>query len=279
MAETQADRGTRPQTVLLRHKGSSFDKEVIGRWLGNTTDLKAEIIIEPDRTRKVDTVRYEYRRNGLTGVLDALAFRLYYTTKLSEKEQPKIDTLIRSSREQYPEHQADQYHVADPNSARTESLLEEIEPDMMIARSRVLLEERIFSRPVEGTFVIHPGICPEYRNQHGCFWALANGEDDMVGYSMIRIDEGIDTGEIHAQNGTSFNPIDDEYLYIQLKVVADNLEEIEQTLEDINSGRSTPEDTSQRRSAMWGMPKLSAWLTWKRRVKNFGITNIDSSRE
>lgn len=279
MAKTQADRGDRPRTVLLRHKGSAFDRDVIGRWLASATDLEAEIVIEPDRSRKLDTVRYEYRRNGLSGVLDGLAFRVYYQIRLAKKEQHKIDDLLEWGRDQYPNFQTDRYSVADPNDARTESLLEEINPDMMIARSRILLDERIFTRPRVGTFVVHPGICPEYRNQHGCFWALANGDDDLVGYSLIRIDEGIDTGEIHSQNGTSFDPIDDEHVYLQQKVVKDNLEEIGQTLRDVHGSQSTPLDTTDRRSAIWGMPKLSAWLTWKRRVKNFGIGYVDSSRE
>src|SRR5436309_328007 len=33
------------------------------------------------------------------------------------------------------------------------------------------------SLPARGTFVLHTGICPEYRNAHGCFWALARSEE------------------------------------------------------------------------------------------------------
>ena len=41
---------------------------------------------------------------------------------------------------------------------------------------------------------MHPGICPEYRNAHGCFWALANRDLNKVGMTLLRIDKGVDTG-------------------------------------------------------------------------------------
>ena len=57
---------------------------------------------------------------------------------------------------------------------RVAQLLKELAPDLMIARCKTLLKENVFSIPTHGTFVMHPGICPEYRNAHGCFWAIAN---------------------------------------------------------------------------------------------------------
>ena len=45
---------------------------------------------------------------------------------------------------------------------------------------------------------MHPGICPEYRNSHGCFWALARRDLDHVGATLLQIDEGSDTGPVYA---------------------------------------------------------------------------------
>jgi folate-dependent phosphoribosylglycinamide formyltransferase PurN len=268
-----------PRTVHLRHKENIFDRDVIGRWLASETDLTAELIIEPDRQRKLSTLWNEAQRSGITGLIDALAFRAYYHTRLAEKERSKIDNLVEERREQYRGHQAPIHTIEDPNSSRTISLLKDFDADIMIARCQVLLDEQVFTQPTHGTFVIHPGVCPEYRNQHGCFWALANGDDEKVGYSLLRIDEGVDTGNIYAQNGAIFNPQVDEHVYLQLKMVADNLNEIGDTLRSVHRGEATPVDTTGRPSAVWGMPKLSAWLTWKRRVRKFDITHVDSSPE
>lgn len=268
-----------PTTVLLRHQGSKFDRDVIGRWLADETNMLAELVIKPNRSRKIDTLRHEYRRSGLTGLLDALAFRSYYNFRLAEKENQKIESLIHEARNQYPDYQVNKYTIEDPNSRRTVSLLQQLKPDLMVARCRVLLDKHVFAQPTHGTFVVHPGICPEYRNQHGCFWALANGDDQKVGYSLLRIDDGIDTGEIYVQNGTTFDPQNDEHRYIQLKVVADNLDEIGDALNSVHRGTATSVDTTGRPSAAWGMPRLSAWLTWKRRVRHFDITYVDSTTE
>jgi len=40
-------------------------------------------------------------------------------------------------------------------------------------------------------FVLHPGICPEYRNAHGCFWALVNRDLARVGVTLLRADRGV----------------------------------------------------------------------------------------
>ncbi|WP_256301973.1 formyltransferase family protein [Haloarchaeobius salinus] len=269
--------GDLPKTVLLRHQGSEFDKDVISRWLADGTDMVAELVIEPDYRRKLGTLRHEYQRNGPVGLLDALTFHLYYRYRLSGSEHEKIRSLTDDIGGRYPDHQVETYSIKDPNSKRTVSLLHKLDPDLMLARCRILLDERVFSTPEHGTFVLHPGICPEYRNQHGCFWALANGDDTKVGYSLLRIDEGIDTGEIYAQNGTAFNPKEDEHIYIQLKTVAENLGEVGDVLRSVHRGTAAPVDTTGRKSAVWGMPKLSAWATWKRRVHKFDIDHVNSS--
>jgi|AntDeeMetagen681_2_1112603.scaffolds.fasta_scaffold01129_4 folate-dependent phosphoribosylglycinamide formyltransferase PurN len=268
-----------PDTVLLRHRGATFDEEVLGRVLAASTDLKAEIVIEPDATRRLDTLRHEYRRSGAIGLLDSLAYRVFYRLRLKEKETPKLDALVDEFVEQYADPSVPKYRVQDPNGDEMTAILADLEPEMMVARCKVLLSEAVFSSPTHGTFVIHPGICPEYRNQHGCFWALANGDDDRVGYSLIRIDEGIDTGDILAQDGTTFDPCNDEHAYIQQKVVADNVEEIVGTLDAVAEGEVEPIETRGRNSALWGMPKLSAWTTWKRRVRRFEIDQWNSSNQ
>ena len=54
------------------------------------------------------------------------------------------------------------------------------------ARCKVILKEKIFGIPRVGTFVMHPGICPEYRNAHGCFWALVRRDLERVGMTLLR---------------------------------------------------------------------------------------------
>jgi len=259
------------RTVLMRHKGAQFERDVIEPWLASVSDLVGVVMIRNVRARRLARARRELSRSGLLGFADVLAFRLYYRVALAAREDEKIDDLIESAGGEYPEvpDTVPRITVDDPNEEQTKEFLREREPDATVARIKLLLNADVFSIPNEGTYVIHPGICPEYRNSHGCFWALANEEPEKVGYTFLKIDEGIDTGPIFSQGSTLFDPISDCHLYIQYKVVADNLDEIARALEGAVSGERTPIDVSDRDSDVWGQPRLSAYLRWKRRAKQW----------
>ncbi|MFC7176993.1 formyltransferase family protein [Halosegnis marinus] len=255
----------------MRHEDARFEREVIEPWLASVSDLVGVVVIRNKRARTLARARRELSRSGLFGFADVLAFRLYYRTVLADREGEKIDELIESTRDKYPDvpDTVPRITVDDPNEEPTKEFLKEREADATIARIKILLDSNVFSIPTEGTYVIHPGICPEYRNSHGCFWALANGEPEKVGYTLLKIDDGIDTGPIFAQGTTSFDPVDDGHLYIQYKVVADNLDEIAQALKGAVSGARDQIDVSGRDSDVWGQPRLSEYLGWKRRAERW----------
>jgi methionyl-tRNA formyltransferase len=154
-------------------------------------------------------------------------------------------------------------HVESPNSPEVESLLRETAPDIVIARCKSLLKESIFSIPRCGTFVMHPGICPQYRNAHGCFWALARQDRQNVGMTLLKIDRGVDTGPVYGYFRCQFNEHADSHHVIQHKVVFDNLDAIQASLLEIHHGRSIPVNTKGLPSGEWGQPWLTAY--WKYR--------------
>src|SRR5262249_35863815 len=92
-------------------------------------------------------------------------------------------------------------------------------PDIMIARCKTLLKESIFSIPTRGTFVMHPGICAEYRNAHGCFWPLAQADYKRVGMTLLRVDKGVDTGSVYGYYTCDFDESTDSHAQIQHRVV------------------------------------------------------------
>jgi methionyl-tRNA formyltransferase len=115
---------------------------------------------------------------------------------------------------------------------------------------------------------MHPGICPEYRNAHGCFWALANGDLERVGMTLLKIDAGIDTGPVYGYFTYPYDEVHDSHLVIQRRMMLENLDAIAQKLCDIHAGRAQPIDTSERSSAEWGQPWLTAYFRWKRQASH-----------
>ena len=153
-----------------------------------------------------------------------------------------------------------------PNSPETRAFLQRLAPDMAVARCKTLISEEIFSIPPDGVLILHPGICPEYRNAHGCFWALANDEPDKVGMTLLRIDAGIDTGPIYGYYSYAFDVNRDTPAIIHARVVYDNLDALREKFLEIHAGKAVAINTEGRASGVWGQPWLSKYLKIKRRA-------------
>jgi len=159
------------------------------------------------------------------------------------------------------------FRTASPNTRETEEFIRKLKPDLILARCKVPLKESIFSISTKGTFVMHPGICPEYRNAHGCFWALANRDLYKVGMTLLKIDKGVDTGPTFGYYTYPFDEASESHIVIQHRVVLENLDALRGKLLEIFNGTAVALDTSGRRSAAWGQPWLTKYLEWKSRAK------------
>jgi methionyl-tRNA formyltransferase len=232
--------------------------------------LAGLLIIRDEPGRRWHAVRRELKRVGALGLLDVLAFRAYYRLTSRRRELAWKQAQLARLRAKYPADLDAVPHmtVSSPNSAEAKAFLERLRPDMVIARCKMILRRDIFEIPSAGTFVLHPGICPEYRNAHGCFWALANRDLDHVGATLLRVDSGIDTGPVYLQTTCDFDELADSHVVIQYRAVFDHLDAIGRTLAAIAGGAQvSPVNTAGRRSAVWGQPRLTAHLRWKRAAR------------
>ncbi len=253
------------RSALICHHDNVLNREVLPRWLATFSDLTGVVIIEETPGRLVKRTRREWRRSGVR-MLDVLAFQAYYRLRLAADDRAWVRATASRLAARYPTEprEVPVHHTTDPNAEETRSFLAALEPDLVLARCKTLLRREIFDVPTQGTVVLHPGICPEYRNAHGCFWALARRDLERVGATLLRIDEGVDTGPVFAHYTTAFDERRESHTVIQHRVVFDNLDEIARDLARIAAGTMPPLDTSGRPSAAWGQPRLSDYLRWKR---------------
>ena len=254
------------RTLLICHDGARLHQEGLARWLASFSTLSGILVLHEDRGTLLRRVRREVRRAGLLGFADVLAFRAYYTLLLGRHDRAWEEHALRDVTRRYPPVPAESRvaHDSSPNSASAERFIHECAPDMTIALCKNLLAERIWGIPAMGTFVMHPGICPEYRNAHGCFWALANDDLGNVGMTLLKIDRGVDTGPVFGYFRCAYDEIADSHAVIQSRVVLDNLAQIRSRLVEIARGRARPIGTDGRPSAVWGQPRLTHYLRWKR---------------
>lgn len=256
------------RTVLICHDENLIDRDGLSRWLGSFSDVVGVVVLREKGGRKFKRVRREIERVGLFRFIDVSAFRLYYKLFLASGDARFENEQINHLREKYGDlSDVPVLYTHSPNSPEAEEFIRAAEADIVVARCKVILNNRIFSLPRHGTFVMHPGICPEYRNAHGCFWALVTGDDKNVGMTLLRVDEGVDTGPIYGYYSYDLDPRRESHIKIQTRVVTENLDALRNKLIDIVSGDATPIDTTGRKSGVWGHPWLTKYIGWKLRAR------------
>jgi hypothetical protein len=268
------------RTVLICHAQAPLDRYGLTRWLASFSDLAGVIVLQEKNQRIWRRIRRELQRTGPFRFLDVLGFRLYYQIFHSRRDARWEDAELAKVFRRFPEvlTQSRVLFTHSPNSPEAESFLRDARPNLVIARCKTLLKERIFSLPSAGTFVFHPGICPEYRNAHGCFWALANGDLEKVGMTLLRIDSGVDTGPVYGHFSYGYDEIRESHHVIQQRAVFENLDKLQARLLDIYADRVGALDVRGRPSQTWGQPWLSRYLAWKlaARERQRNASHLDS---
>jgi methionyl-tRNA formyltransferase len=255
------------RTVVICSEANVFNRQVLPAYLASTTDLVGIVAISDKPRDGWRRLRHEWRRSRWR-ILDVLAFRLFYRAWLARRDRDWVRARAAAELARLePLGHVPVHRTAEPNSPATRAFLESVEPDLCVAACKTLLRPEIFLVPRHGTFVVHPGICPEYRNSHGCFWALARRDLDRVGATLLRIDEGVDTGPIYAYYTSDIDERRESHTVIQLRVVYDNINRIGEDLRRIAAGAAKPIDTTGRSSAAWGQPRLTEYVRWKRAAR------------
>jgi methionyl-tRNA formyltransferase len=255
-----------PTVVLICHEQDRLDTEGLASWLASTMRLAGLIIIRDPRNRLWRAARREIRRVGWLRFVDVIAFRAFARLRLARRDAAWKESELQRLRQRYPAdlESVPSIVVSSPNSDESRTFIERLRPDIAIARCKVILKRAIFEVPRAGTFVMHPGICPEYRNAHGCFWALARRDLHRVGMTLLRVDPGVDTGPIFLHGTYDFDEVAESHSIIQYRAVFENLDAIGAVLTSLCRGEHVePVNTDGRESAVWGQPRLTTYLRWK----------------
>lgn len=253
------------RSVLICHAGDDFDREGLAAWLASFSELVGVVVLQETAAQKRARFRRELRRVGIVRFADVVAMRLYQRIALAAGERAWMAGALAQLHARYGAAPAvPQIVAASVNDPEVVAFLREVRPDVMLARCKQLLKKKLLGLPRIGCFVLHPGICPEYRNAHGCFWALAERDLERVGMTLLQVDPGIDTGPVYGHYRYRFDERRESYAVIQYRVVLENLDAVAARLGEITAGTATPLDMSGRASATWGQPWFTRYLRWRR---------------
>ena len=123
------------------------------------------------------------RRVGISAVPVGLALRRLYAD--AQGDLPHVDDLGVGV-------------VRVPTLASREARAALDGADVGVSLDSSLIPEATFSLPARGIVNVHHGAVPDYRGGPPVFWELADGRAE-VGFTVHRIDAGIDTGAVLAE--------------------------------------------------------------------------------
>src|SRR3984893_9094984 len=134
---------------------------------------------------------------------------------------------------------------------------------IVVAGTRILSRE--FLQNLRCPIInIHAGITPLYRGVHGAYWAIAEKRSELCGVTIHRVDAGIDTGQVLAQEIVKPTPEDNfvTYPWIQLGL---GLQLLVKLLPDVIAGRMAMTEPLTSESRLRTHPTIWEYC-WRRIV-------------
>ncbi|MFP5227091.1 MAG: methionyl-tRNA formyltransferase [Acidobacteriota bacterium] len=160
------------------------------------------------------------------------------------------------------------------NNAEFRAELERIQPDaiLVVAYGRII-PKWMLDLPRLGNLNLHGSLLPKYRGAAPVQWAIANGEG-ATGVTTMRLDEGLDTGDILLQREMALAPSMTavDVFPLLAEMGADLMME---TLRGLEAGTITPRKQDEARATLapilsrddgrmdFSLPAMTLYNRWR----------------
>lgn len=126
------------------------------------------------------------------------------------------------------------------NNAEFRAQLEALKPEaiVVVAYGRIL-PKWMLEVPLYGCINAHASLLPKYRGAAPIQWAIANGET-VTGVTTMRIDEGLDTGDMLLKREIAISP-EDTTITLSPRLAEIAAELIVETLRALEQGSAAPQ--------------------------------------
>lgn len=161
--------------------------------------------------------------------------------------------------------------VLQPERARNEQFVEELRqlgPDLIVvAAYGQILPQALLDVPQFGCLNVHTSLLPKYRGAAPIQWALLNDEA-RTGVTIMKMDAGLDTGDILAQQATPVEPADtSETLHDRLANLGAAL--LVRTIPEFVAGRIQPQpQPAQEASYAHKIKKEDGRIDWQQSARS-----------
>jgi len=261
------------KTYFLFH--DHWTEYIKADWAASRFPFAGFIVVGRTRAPAVPFLWRRARRLGFLKVADELLLRLYYVLFQSRRDARILRDFMAEVQRDIPATytRPPVHRVYDINSTESEALLKSLAPDVCVLMLMPLVKKKILSIPPLGMLVFHPGIVPEYRGTHAAFWAVVNSEPWAIGWSLLRIDTGIDTGAVLAQaSARNTDPLRESHVVLSHKSHVDGLPGVVETLRKLEAGEHLEVKTEGRKSNNYTHPGLTDYLKYRQALKHLRLS-------
>lgn len=210
------------------------------------------------------------RRIGFWKVVDEVLLRLYWLVVKTPGDKRELARMMEDVKSSLPAAyvRPPVHRITNINSSEGREQLAKLAPDVCVLMLHPILGPKTFTIPRLGMLVFHPGITPEYRGPHSAFWATLNNEFWGIGWSLLRVDAGIDTGPVLAQ-GTCYGarPLEQTHILMQHLSHVEGMKDVVQVLRQLERGEQPRVEMVNRKSTNYTHPGLSDYLRYVRVLK------------
>jgi folate-dependent phosphoribosylglycinamide formyltransferase PurN len=208
-----------PCVVLLAGRGPSSNIVYHALRRSLSPEIRLEVVLE-NPVSKISLLRRRIRRLGLLPVVGHVLFMGGAVPLLRARGKTRIQEIKA-------EHKLDDSPISGPvhgvgsaNDQAVIDLIRSLDPSVVVVNGTRILSRDVLAATRAPFINMHAGITPAYRGVHGGYWALAERRPELVGTTVHRVDEGIDTGAIIGQAGFEVTSRDTFTTYPYLHIAA-----------------------------------------------------------
>jgi hypothetical protein len=230
-------------------------------------DLTGFVVIRRKRDPWYSYLPKRAQRIGFWKVLDEVALRFYWLLFQQAGDSRDLKKLMAETAARLPANfqRPPVTYIDNINSEAGRETLRQLRPDVCVLMVHPILGEKTFSIPPGGMLVFHPGVTPEYRGPHSAFWATCNNEFWGIGWSLLRVDAGIDTGPVFAQGSCpNVDPLRENHVMMQHKSHVEGTAHVAEVLRQLERGEHPRVAMVARRSTNYTHPGLTDYLRFRK---------------
>jgi len=249
---------------------------VVNHWLSTHTDLVGSVWIpssttwQTSRSGRQSFLRRRIEKRGIVKALVEAAVHLFYhSTARRSYNHRAANALIDEYWRNVGFHSWGPFiTVSKINDPRVRYYLDQLKPDVIFSHCiHQFFGRKLRESAKHGVLLWHVGITPEYKGLYAPFWTMHNADFKNFGYSLFRLNDEIDAGDVFVQGTISNVDIRrDNHHLIEHKAILASLPAVGEFIKNLENGTAKPIQRTDAIPGYYTYPGMTDYIRQRVRV-------------